>query len=133
MYGIEWEQPAIVAEPLAQTAVQMTCVGDFLTRVERIEAENPPTHSLSLAELLEHVCSDSKFVKSVRYGNPNEILDGVEVLCPDEAIEYLSQVKEAHPDYLKEGIAENSHTSAYMASASVFHTPNEPKFASFSC
>ena len=130
MYGIEWEQPAIIAEGLAQTGIHTTYVGDFLTKVEKIASENPPTRRLTTSELLEQVQSDKRFVNSVRFDDPNEILNGVEVLCPDEAIEYLSKVK-IEPDELEERVAENIHTAAYMVSASVFHPPNDPKFDFF--
>ncbi|RDW77841.1 hypothetical protein BP6252_05894 [Coleophoma cylindrospora] len=130
MYGIEWEQPAIIAEGLAQTAIHTTYVGDFLTRVEKRASENQIRGRVIVSELLEKVHSDQRFVNSVRSGNPNDILNGVEVVCPDEAIEYLSQVK-VEPDKLEEMVVENIHTAAYMASASVFHPPNDPRFDFF--
>lgn len=130
MYGIEWEQPAIIAEGLAQAAIHGTYFGDFLIKVEKVAAVKPPSRILSGPELLERVQFDKKFVNSVRYEDPNKILDGLEILCPDEGIEYLAQVKVESED-LEEAAVENIHTAAYMASASVFHPPDSHRFDFF--
>jgi hypothetical protein len=130
MYGIEWDQPAIIAQGLAQSAIHDTYVGDFLAKVDKAAAANPPSQRLNTSELYEQVHSDPNFVNSVRNGNPNKILNAVEVLCPDEALDYLAQVK-ADPNNLAEGIAENIHAAAYMASACVFHPPDYPRFDFF--
>ncbi|PON26592.1 HypA protein [Trichoderma gamsii] len=129
MYGIEWDQPAIIAQGLAQSAIHDTYVGDFLNKVDKAAA-NRPSQRLNTSELYEQVHSDPAFVNSVRNGNPNKILNSVEVLCPDEAVNYLTQVK-ADPKKLAEGIAENIHAAAYMASACVFHPPDYPRFDFF--
>ncbi|KAL7955685.1 hypothetical protein V8C34DRAFT_326934 [Trichoderma compactum] len=130
MYGIEWDQPAITAQGLAQSAIHDTYVGDFLEKVEKAAAANPPSRRLNTSELSEQVHSDPEFVNSVRNGNPNKILDSIEVLCPNEAVNYLAQVK-ADPNNLAEGIAENIHTAAYMVSACIFHPPDYPRFDFF--
>ncbi|KAF4951993.1 hypothetical protein FGADI_7109 [Fusarium gaditjirri] len=130
MYGIEWEQPAIIAEALAQAAIHDNYVGTFLIKVEEGAAEHPSKMTSTLPELLEQVRSDEKFVNSVRPDNPNTMLDGVEVFCPEEAIPYLSRVK-IDPNDMDERVAENIHTAAYMASASVFHPPHIPRYDFF--
>lgn len=130
MYGIEWDQPAIIAQGLAQSAIHDTYVGDFLAKVEKAAAANPPSRRLNTCELYEQVHSAPDFINSVRNGSPNKVLSGVEVLCPDEGVDYLAQVK-ADPNNLAEGIAENIHAAAYMVSASVFHPPNYPRFDFF--
>ena len=130
MYGIEWEQPAIIAEALAQAAIHDNYVGTFLSKVEKAAAADPSKMSLTLPELLEQVHSDEDFVNSVRHDHPNAMLDGVEIFCPDEAIAYLSRVK-IDPDDMEERVVENIHTAAYMASASVFHPPHLPRYDFF--
>jgi hypothetical protein len=75
---------------LAQSAIHNTYVGDLLEKVEKAAAANPPSHHLNTSELYEQVHSDPVFVNSVRNGNPNKILDSVEVLCPDEGVDYLA-------------------------------------------
>ncbi|KAK2023934.1 hypothetical protein LX32DRAFT_627118 [Colletotrichum zoysiae] len=130
LYGLEWEQPAIIAEALAQAAIHDNYVGTFLYKVEKAAAADPSKMSLTLPELLEQVHSDEDFVNSVRHKNPNAMLDGVEVFCPDEAIAYLSRVR-IDPDDMEERVAENIHTAAYMASASIFHPPHLPRYDFF--
>lgn len=126
MYGIEWEQPAIIAEALAQAAIHDNHVGNFLSKVEKAAADVPSKMSLTLPELLEQVHYDEDFINSVRHEDPNAMLDGVEIFCPDEAIPYLSRIK-IDPNDMEERVAENIHTAAYMASASVFHPPHLPR------
>ncbi|POR37682.1 Putative nucleosome assembly protein C36B7.08c, partial [Tolypocladium paradoxum] len=41
MYGVEWEQPAVVAEGLAQAAVHDGRLGEFLAKVDRAAADAP--------------------------------------------------------------------------------------------
>ncbi|KAM0449882.1 hypothetical protein ACHAO4_007184 [Trichoderma viride] len=124
------DQPAIIAQGLAQSAIHDTYVGDFLAKVDKAAAAKPPSKRLNTCELYEQVHSDPDFVNSVRNGKPNKILNGVEVLCPDEGVEYLAQFK-ADPNNLAEGITENIHAAAYMASACVFHPPDYPRFDFF--
>ncbi|UKZ69485.1 uncharacterized protein TrAtP1_010491 [Trichoderma atroviride] len=130
IYGIEWYQPAIIAQGLAQSAIHDTYVGDFLDKVDKAAAAKVPSQRLNTCELYEQVHSDPDFVNSVRNGNPNKILNGVEVLCPNEGVNYLARFK-ADPINLAEGIAENIHAAAYMASSCVFHPPDYPRFDFF--
>jgi hypothetical protein len=140
MYGIEWDQPAIVAQGLAQAAIHDDQVGSYLVKVESaatLDASKttttttePTTTSMTLPEAFERVHLDETFVKSVRQGNPNTMLDGVEIVCPHEGIPYLSQFK-VDPTQMEEAVAENIHAAAYMASSSVFHPPHRPRYDFF--
>lgn len=131
MYGIEWDQPAIIAQGLAQAAIHENYVGTFFAKVETEAAGISSDASFAtLPEAFEQVQSDDKFVMSVRNGDPNKILDGVEILCPEEGIPYLSRIK-VDKDNLEEAAAENVHASAYMAATSVFHPPHVPRYDFF--
>jgi len=129
MYGIEWQQPAIIAEGLAQAAVHENRVGGFLTKAE--QAATASAHTTSLPELFESVGQFSeKLATSARFDDKNKIYDGIFVRAPDEALEFVKQVK-VHEDELDERLAEMVHSFAYVAAAAAFHQPNKPKFDFF--
>ncbi|KFA81605.1 hypothetical protein S40288_09380 [Stachybotrys chartarum IBT 40288] len=81
--------------------------------VEKAAAADPSKMSLTLPELLEQVHSDENFVNSFRHEDPNAIRVKID------------------PEDVEERVAENIHTAAYMASASVFHPPHVPPYDSF--
>ncbi|UKZ83563.1 hypothetical protein TrVFT333_011372 [Trichoderma virens FT-333] len=113
MYGIEWRQPAIIAEGLAQAAVHENRVGVFLTKLFE-----------SVGQFSE------KLATSARFGDSNKVYDGVFVRAPDEALEFLKQVR-VREDELDERLAEMAHSCAYVATTAAFHPPNVPKLDFF--
>ncbi|KAM0457835.1 hypothetical protein ACHAPV_006380 [Trichoderma viride] len=130
MYGIEWQQPAIIAEGLAQAAVHENRAGGFLAKAEQAAIasahDTPP-----LPELFESVRQFSeKLATSARFDDKNKIYDGIFVRAPDEALEFVKQVK-VHEDDLDERLAEMVHSCAYVTAAAAFHQPNNPKFDFF--
>lgn len=135
MYGIEWHQPAIVAEGLAQAAVHENRVGAFLTKVEQAASSQSQSQSAQrrtpLPELFESVGQYSeKLATSAQYGDSNKVYDGVFVRAPDEALEFLKQIRVGE-DELEEQLAEMVHSCAYVAATAAFHPPNVPKFDFF--
>lgn len=140
MYGLEWQQPAIIAEGLAQAAVHENRVGGFLTKVEQAASSSSSQSSSSsssslkktpLPEIFETIRQRSeKLATSARFTDGNKIYDGVFVRAPDEALELLKQVTVGE-DELEEKTAEMAHTCAYVAAAAAFHPPHAPKFDFF--
>ncbi|KAH0522217.1 hypothetical protein TsFJ059_006102 [Trichoderma semiorbis] len=132
MYGIEWHQPAIVAEGLAQAAVHENRVGAFLTKVEQAaSSQSQSSQRTPLPKLFESVKQYSeKLATSAQYGDSNKVYDGVFVRAPDEALEYLKRIRVGE-DELEERLAEMVHSCAYVAATAAFHPPNVPKFDFF--
>ncbi|KAH6611050.1 hypothetical protein Trco_001070 [Trichoderma cornu-damae] len=130
MYGVEWEQPAIIAQGLAQAAVHENRAGVFFAKVEQAASSRPASAPgrPPLPELFESVRQRSeKLATSARFGDNNKVYDGVFARAPDEALRFLQQVRVAE-DELEERLAEMVHTCAYVAAAAAFHPPNVPKF-----
>lgn len=130
MYGIEWEQPAIVAEGLAQAAVHQDRLGSFLTKAEEAAARAEHAGETSLPELFEQIRHVEKLATSVSWEDANKINDGVLVRTPDDAIDFLGQIK-VKPEEIDERTAEMLHTAVYVAAAAAFHPPHIPKFDFF--
>lgn len=132
MYGLEWQQPAIIAEGLAQTAIHENRLGDFLTRAEtaaNARSDQPQSHQ-PYAELFEAARNNEKLARSADFGDSNKIYDGVMVRAPDETIELLSRVK-VRPEELEERTAEMYHTAAWVATTAAWHPPHVPKYDFF--
>lgn len=132
MYGIEWQQPALVAEGLAQAAVHENKLGELLSAADKAAAAAKQNGSRmgAIADLFDAVRENEKLVNSVRYDDSDNIHDGIMTRAPDEAIELLSRVK-VEPDELEERTAEMIHAAAYVAAAAAFHPPHVPKFDFF--
>ncbi|KAH7318698.1 HypA protein [Stachybotrys elegans] len=129
MYGVEWEQPAIVAEGLAQAAVHANKLGDLLAQTD---AAAPATAapSRSIFELYDVVRNNEKLARSARWEDPNRLYDGVMKRALEEAVAVASQVK-VLPEELEERTVEMFHTAAWVAAAAALHPPYIPKFDFF--
>lgn len=132
MYGLEWKQPAIIAEGLAQTAVHDNRLGDFLRRAEQAantRTDHSQTHQ-PFASLFEAARDSGKLANSASIDDSNKIYDGVMKRAPDEAVELLSKVK-VKPEELEERTAEMFHTAAWVAATAAWHPPHVPKYDFF--
>ncbi|UNI19085.1 hypothetical protein JDV02_005301 [Purpureocillium takamizusanense] len=133
LYGVEWEQPAIVAEGLAQAAVHEDRLGAFLWRVDEAAAaaDEPQQQQRSVAEMCESARRESpKLASSARWEDPNRIYDGVMVRAPDEAVALLAQIR-VRPEDVGERTVEMIHTAAYIAAGAAWNPPYIPKFDFF--
>ncbi|KAM4056057.1 oxidoreductase AflY [Hirsutella rhossiliensis] len=133
MYGIEWHQPAMVAEGLAQAAVHEARIGDFMAKVDDAAAASPPpAQQRPLAEMLEKMRSEHpKLAASARWEDPNRIYDGVLARAEPEAVALLAGIRVRPDDDLAERTAEMVHCAAYVAAAAACNPPYEPKFDFF--
>lgn len=138
MFGLEWEQPAIVAEALAQIAIHKDEIGPFFAdveaRVAQLKASNgDAAHSgRSVIDILEAaraehpslVAAASPEVMGSLYGSL------VDSDSRDELLDLLATIS-VDPSRLDEQIDEMIHTCAYVCYASAFQPPYQPKFDFF--
>ncbi|KAI4140253.1 MAG: hypothetical protein LQ340_007901, partial [Diploschistes diacapsis] len=96
-YGIEFEQPAIVAEALAQTACHDAWAGDMLRAAEK-EAKVKGNPDKSMFELLDEARSNPKLKESAHWKDPNKLRDGVLVRAKEEMMDIVSQYKVREED-----------------------------------
>ncbi|KAM5342645.1 hypothetical protein ACJ41O_013611 [Fusarium nematophilum] len=132
LYGMEWEQPMLVASALAQTAVHEDRLREFLTRAAEKAGSGgaAPPRMKTIFGLYGEIDKDEKLKRSVRFEDPQRIFDGVLARAKDEMINLASRVRVEEGE-LEERTAEMMHTAAYVASAAAFHPPNVPKFDFF--
>ena len=89
-FGVEFQQPAIVAEALAQAAVHDTWMHPLFLQSEQL-ARAQGSSSKSLLTLLQEIRQDDKLCDSPRWSDGNKLRDGVLGRAADEMIRYASQ------------------------------------------
>lgn len=133
MYGLEWAQPAIVAEGLAQTSIHKDNYGSlFATVDEKIQLMSRPAKQRHLADLYDTIAAECpRLVAESRWedgdGSQAAVLDRI----PHQIADYLAANVQVGPDGFDEQVDAMVHASAYFAAASIFHPPHKPKFDFF--
>lgn len=130
-FGVEFKQPAIIAEALAQAAVH----GDWMKGMF-FEAEKAATarkekgeKPKSLVNLLDEIHDDQMLRAAPHWNDPNKIRDGILKRAPERMIHYLSQ-------FWVESTSEREleRKTAEMINATVYYTAGAqrpPKIVKF--
>ena len=129
MYGVEWDQPAIVAMALAQACVHGDELRKFLLTAE-VEAQSASTPMPRIADMLEAAAGNETLKTSSRLSDSNKVRDGVLARAWDEAIKAASQVK-IQPEELTERTAEMFNTAIYEATSAALWPGKDPKYEFF--
>lgn len=124
-FGVEFRQPAIVAEALAQAAVHDNWMGSFLLDAEKAAKEMGPTGE-SLVDLLTRIRADKKLSAAAHWEDGNKIRDGILARAPDEAIKYASRWSVA-PEELEQKTVEMTNAAVYFTGGAQ-HPPKQVKF-----
>lgn len=133
LYGMEWGQPAIVAEALAQACVHDAAFKEGLFAAERIANEEygvaggGEKKAPSIASLLEEARGDRELkamVDSDSYGD--WAVNGV----PEALLRIISKVKVV-PGEVEERTAEMFNAAVFVAAGATFHPPKLNKFDFF--
>ncbi|KAK9439478.1 putative HypA-like protein [Metarhizium brunneum] len=136
-FGLEWEQPAIVAQGLAQAAVHRNTLGDFFDRVDeavvaagrRGEQEQEPRGLSDICESLRAENSSLAAAAEWRDGDQS-LYAGVLGRGLDEAVALCAQVRVREGDW-DERVAEALHHAAYVAASAAWKPPHVPKYDFF--
>ncbi|KAK4230441.1 hypothetical protein QBC38DRAFT_507535 [Podospora fimiseda] len=114
MYGMEWNQPAIVAEALAQTAVHSDQMKEYLQSAESRQSQKGRMGRM--VDLFNEVRSNEKVSTAARSSDNQKIYDGVLERAKEEMISLASRVK-IGVDEIEERTAEMFETCVYVAAA----------------
>jgi len=119
-FGVEFEQPAIIVEALAQAATHDNWPTQFLTTTaekadKRIQANEPPR---SLVSLIHETRSDEKIRNSPHWEDGNKVRDGVFKRALPEITDLCSQWH-VHPTKTDRALktAEMINAAAYFGGA----------------
>lgn len=134
MYAMEWKQPAIVAEALAQTCVHHANIKKELFAAERRADEkygrSSGSRMPSIASLLREVRDQPKLGKELKYDDGYSLRDTVFNRAGEEMLEIMSKVK-VRPDELEERTAEMFDAIMFMGAGASFHPQKVNKFDFF--
>ncbi|KAL9118256.1 MAG: hypothetical protein Q9187_005201 [Circinaria calcarea] len=126
-FGVEFKQPAIVAEALAQAAVHDNWLTPFFKGAEQVARAGGKTNDAhSLVDLLDQVRADRKLSSAARWDDGNKIRDGILARASDEMINYASQWN-VSIDELQPRTAEMTNAAAYFTGGAQ-HPPKQIKF-----
>lgn len=130
-FGIEFEQPAIIAEALAQAAIHEEWLTPFMLDMEKAaqagKAKGQP--SKTIVQICEAMQADDKLSNAPHEDDGNKLRDGIFARAYDEMVQHASQWH-VKPEELEKKTAEMINFSAFMAGAAQ-HPPNEVKFDFF--
>ncbi|KAM3414892.1 hypothetical protein BST61_g10035 [Cercospora zeina] len=90
-FGIEFQQPAIIAEALAQACCHDSWIGKALVPAEEAAKQNGDDKSI--VELLNELRSNKKIFEAPTWSDVNKIRDGLLVRSPHTLIDIISQVR----------------------------------------
>ncbi|CAF9922935.1 MAG: hypothetical protein HETSPECPRED_005195 [Heterodermia speciosa] len=122
-FALEFNQPALVAEALAQAAAHDTYMSKFFLPAEKAAATEE--RSKSLVELLDEIRADQKLSTAAHWNDGNKIRDGILIRAPDEMITYASQYKVSENE-LEEKTAEMTNAAVYFTGGAQ-HPPKQVK------
>jgi hypothetical protein len=111
-FGVEFHQPAIIAEALAQAACHDNWLGRLMLPAEKAAATRADAGSKSIVELLNEIRGDSQVGTAVRFEDGNKIRDGLLARAEDRMIDYLAQVR-VKPEDLERKTAEMTNACIY--------------------
>ncbi|KAL2878301.1 hypothetical protein SGCOL_006270 [Colletotrichum sp. CLE4] len=132
MHGLEWKQPAIVAEGLAQTAVHGTSsLHDLMLSSEAaVEEHAQATRMPAILDLFEEVRTSTTLKGAARFQDDSKIRDGILQRAKEPMIEILRKVH-VLDDELEERTAEMFHTIILVASSAAVHPTKHVKYDFF--
>jgi hypothetical protein len=131
-YGLEWEQPAIIASAMAQISVHSNGLYEYLTRCQSAAASQPSDAAPvgSVCDFYTEITKNDKLMASARAEDTENPYYGILCNALDDMVGLASRVH-VKPEELEEKTAEMLHVSAYVAAAAAFHPPHVPKFDFF--
>jgi hypothetical protein len=91
-FGVEFEQPAIVAEALAQAAVHDDWIAPLFLKAEKeAQEETKGGPQKTIIQLLEEIRTDEVLSKAAHFEDGNKIRDGLMKRAPEQMLKYVSQ------------------------------------------
>jgi len=125
-FGIEFQQPAIIAEALAQACVHSGWMGEFLLAAEKEAKAHPSNTTKAMPELLDEIRTNNKLSTAAEWSDDNKVRDGIIGRAPEEMLKYTSQWV-VTPENLEQKTAEMINSCIYFTAAAQ-NPPKQVKF-----
>ena len=115
-FGVEFEQPAIIAEALAQASIHSDWIQKFFSSARDAADKNRSNTSRSMVELLDEIRNDTELYAAPHWSDGNKIRDGILARAGERMVSYTSQYH-IKPGELEEKTAEMINAAAYFTGA----------------
>ena len=89
-FGIEFQQPAIVSEALAQAALHDNYLLPYFSSAEEAAHKSTERPSASMFQIIEMIRKDETLSVSAHWEDGNKLRDGVLHRAADEMVRYAS-------------------------------------------
>ncbi|KAH6638900.1 hypothetical protein C7974DRAFT_373204 [Boeremia exigua] len=130
-FGVEFQQPAIIAEGLAQACVHDKWMRSlFLAVEEAAEKKRDAGDRKTIVQLLEEVREDKELSNAAHWEDGNKIRDGIMKRALDKMVAVASQYTIREDDDLEEKTAEMINAAVYFTAAAQ-RPPHQVKFDFF--
>lgn len=130
-FGVEFMQPAIIAEGLAQACVHDNWMKPFFLAVEKAATKNRGKGGRkTIIQLLEEVKEDDELSNAAHWEDGNKIRDGVMKRALDKMVAVASQYTLNEGDDLEEKTAEMINAAGSSNSKSVQASANGRQYTS---
>ncbi|GAB7349611.1 hypothetical protein MBLNU459_g0296t1 [Dothideomycetes sp. NU459] len=116
-FGVEFHQPAIMAEGLAQAAVHDGWMAPFLLEAEKAAAKRSSQAPKTMVELIELAHADQSLLHKAADVDGNRIRDGIMKTAFDTMIGIVSQYRIPSAAQLEEHVAAMTDATAYFTGA----------------
>ncbi|KAF3045941.1 hypothetical protein E8E12_008299 [Didymella heteroderae] len=127
-FGIEFQQPAIIAEGLAQACVHDKWMKPLFHGLEEAAEKNRgKSYGKTIVQLLEEVKKDDEVSNAAHWGDGNKIRDGIMKRAQEKMIMIASQYTIREDDDLEEKTAEMINAAVYFTAAAQ-RPPHQVKF-----
>lgn len=129
MYGLEWKQPAIVAEALAQTCVHEIEGLDQLlvpSECDATQSSSEKPRMKAILDIYKDIAADPRFDGATLLSDASKIQDGILKRAKEPMISILRQVR-IEDDELEERTAEMFHAIVLIASSAARRPPHHVK------
>lgn len=129
-FGIEFLQPAIIVEALAQAAIHSGWIGPYLLKAEQRAQASVESGSISIVSLLDAIRNHKTLATAANWSDGNKIRDGILARTPEEMIAIASQYhlpQDITHSNLRKATAEMINANAYFTACSQFPS-KKPKF-----
>ncbi|KAK1069700.1 hypothetical protein LTR74_004579 [Friedmanniomyces endolithicus] len=111
-FAIESQQPALVAEALAQAAVHSASMSPFFLLAEQAARDRADEPCKTIAQLLDEIHADPEIRGAPRWSDGNKLRDGIIGRAAERMVSYTSQYR-VEPDDLERKTAEMINAVAY--------------------
>ena len=111
-FGVEFQQPAIIAEGLAQAAVHGNYMRKLFVPAEKAAERRAGEQSSTIVDLLDSIHENKELCEAPQWSDGNKLREGLLGRAADQMVECASRFH-VNPDELQRKTAEMANAVAY--------------------